>query len=175
MSNPPAFMNWNLPSSEGYYVIYSQKDLGEIEPKTSIYSYEDEESLKEGLKERLVQWFFASRKALRLPTIGIDSKETFKDFLYIIDNMDKIKSYEDLAEFNHRYAGINFQNNELPWDAPIKEAYVGVDFIPLSPYYYPFQDSKEGFVRFFNSIGWWDDVEEYDEKFSFKSLTVIKR
>lgn len=175
MANPPAFMNWNLSSSKGYYVISSQKDLREIEPRTAIYSYEDEESLKEGIKEWLVQWFFASRKALKLPLIAIDAKETFKDFLQIIDNMDKIKAYEDLNKFNSKYAGINFQNDDLPWDAPIREAYIGIDYIPLSPYYYPFQDSEEGFVRFFSSIGWWDNVEEYDDYFSFKSLTVIKR
>lgn len=175
MSSFPSFLNWNLQSSKGYYVISSQKDLREIEPRTAIYSYEDEESLKEGLKEWLVQWFFASRKALKLPIIAIDANETFKDFLHIIDNMDKIKSYEDLNEFNHRYAGIHFQNNELPLYALIREAYIGVDFIPLSPYPSTPAEAKEGFVRFFSSIGWWEDVEEYDEIFSFKSLTVIKR
>jgi hypothetical protein len=174
MANP-SFLNWNLQSSKGYYLISSQKDLREIEPRTAIYSYEDEETLKEGIKEWLVQWFFNSRKALKLPIIAIDANETFKDFLNIIDNMDKIKSYENLNKFNSNYAGINFQNDELPWNAPIREAYIGVDYIPLSPYSLTFEDNKEGFVRFFSSIGWWDDVEEYDEKFSFKSLTVIKR
>ena len=87
--------------------------------------------------------------------------------------MDKIKSYEDLTKFNSNYAGINFQNDELPWNAPIREAYIGVDFTPLSPYEAFL--NKEGFVRFFSSIGWWEDVQEYDEYFSFKSLTIIKR
>ncbi len=175
MANLPAFLNWNLQPSKGYYVISSQKGLKEIEPRTAIYSYEDEESLKEGIKEWLVQWFFSSRKALELPIIAIDANETFKDFLQIIDNMDKIKAYEDLNKFNSNYAGINFQNNELPWNAPMKEAYIGVDYIPLSPYPSTPAEAKEGFVRFFSSIGWWEDVYEYDTYFSFKSLTIIKR
>ncbi len=173
MANLPTFLNWNLSSSKGYYVISSKKVLRDIEPRTAIYSYEDEESLKEGIKEWLVQWFFASRNALKLPIIAIDANETFKDFLQIIDDMDKIKSYEDLTKFNSNYAGINFQNDELPWNAPIREAYIGVDFTPLSPYEAFL--NKEGFVRFFSSIGWWEDVQEYDEYFSFKSLTIIKR
>tara|TARA_S200002703_G_scaffold523_1_gene891 strand:- start:7141 stop:7656 length:516 start_codon:yes stop_codon:yes gene_type:complete len=171
MSSFPSFLNWNL-QTKGYYVIYSEKQIGDIESRTAIYSYEDEESLKEGIKEWLVQWFFNSRKALKLPIKAIDANETFKDFLNIIENMDKINAFEDLNKFNVNYAGINFENPDLDLNNPIREAYMGVDFTSLSSIT---EIPKKGFVRFFSSIGWWNDVHEYETYFSLKSLTVMKR